>query len=71
MPQFLLLHPGIGKRELRTGIIIRQLRNMLRFFDRRIMVPDIPDVYMRQNSPNDVRLFDKGDDLHGALAFRA
>ena len=34
------------------------------------MVSDIPEVKMHKNFPDDVRLLDKGYDLHG-LAFGA
>gem|GEM_PF-3097667 len=40
-------------------------------FDRRVMVPDIPKAEMHQNFPDNVRLFNKVDDIHDALASRA
>jgi hypothetical protein len=48
MRQDLILRPGISEWKLRTGIIIRQLRNPHRFFDRRIMVPETPKVKMQK-----------------------
>ena len=33
------------------------------------MIPYIPKVQMHQDSPDDVQLLDKGDDLHCSLTF--
>ena len=35
------------------------------------MIPEIPEVEVHKNFPDNVRFLDKGDDLHGSLTLRA